>query len=186
MIKASELLKLFPTLTAPKLSLYYPPLIDAMREFEINSVKRQAAFLGQLAVESGEFRWLEEIWGPTTAQLHYSLPHRKAKELGNTEPGDGFRYRGRGPIQLTGRDNYRHFGRLLHLPLEADPDLAATPAVAFRIAGLFWKNNSLNKLADEGRISAITRRINGGLSHLDRRFEYTRRALELLAERSAT
>jgi putative chitinase len=70
-----------------------------MREFEVTTPLRQAAFLAQLAHESGQFRFMEEIWGPTPAQRRYE----GRRDLGNIQPGDGFRYKGRGPIQITGR-----------------------------------------------------------------------------------
>ncbi len=179
MIGTTYLSALFPSLSAPRSNSYLPPLLAAMQEFEINTPRRVAAFLSQLAVESGEFKWFQEIWGPTPEQLRYEPPHRKAQELGNTQQGDGFRYRGRGPIQLTGRANYRTYGRLLGLPLEQSPELAATPAVGFRIAGLYWKQKGLNALADQGNVREITRRINGAYRHLDRRVSYYQRALSL-------
>ena len=91
---------------------------------------------------------MEEIWGPTPAQCRYEPPTRLAAGLGNTEPGDGKRFKGRGPIQLTGRANYRVFGNALGLDLVGNPALAATKEVAFRIAGLYWRSGGLNALAD--------------------------------------
>ena len=92
--------------------------------------------------------------------------------LGNTEAGDGRRFKGRGPIQITGRANYRRFGDLLGLNLVDNPDSAALPDVAFRVAGLFWSKKGLNELADRVTPEAfkeITRRINGGFNGLAER-----------------
>src|SRR5258705_12947602 len=97
------------------------------------------------------------------------------KDLGNPQPGDGKRYKGRGPIQLTGRANYTRYGGLLCLDLVNDPTIAATKEVGFRIAGQFWKLNGLNELADQQQFKAITKRINGGYNSLhDRIKNYNR------------
>src|SRR5262249_29220696 len=94
------------------------------------------------------------------------------QDLGNTEPGDGKRFKGRGPIQLTGRANYKRFGDLLAVDLVADPARAAMPDVAFRVAGLYWSKKGLNELADlatDDSFKEITRRINGGTNGLAER-----------------
>ena len=128
---------------------FAPHLFAAMEEFKISaSLKRAAAFIAQLAHESGEFRWMEEIWGPTDAQKRYEPVTSLSKRLGNTQPGDGLRFKGRGPIQLTGRSNYQVFGDKLGLDLLADPAQAGKPETGFRIAGLFWSRNGLNEKAD--------------------------------------
>jgi predicted chitinase len=157
-----------------------PRLQRAMEEFGIDTTPRAAAFLAQLAHESSELRCMEEIWGPTPAQRRYEPPTRLAARLGNTEPGDGKRFKGRGPIQLTGRANYRRYGRALGVDLVGNPALAATSEVGFRIAGLFWKLNGLNQLADARRFKAITRRINGGFNGLPDRVRFYERAKRCL------
>lgn len=126
---------------------------------------RLAHFLAQIAHESGGFRYMEEIWGPTAAQKRYE----GRQDLGNTRPGDGFRYKGRGPLQLTGRANYRDYGARLGLDLEGSPELAAPPGVGLLIALEYWKVRNLNILADSDDLIGITRRINGGLNGLDDR-----------------
>jgi len=145
-----------------------------MSEFEINTPLREAAFLAQLAHESGELRYMEEIASGSA----YEGRH----DLGNTEPGDGKRYKGRGPIQLTGRANYKKYGALLDLDLVNNPTIAATPEVGFRIAGAFWNEHDLNELADLGAFKAITKKINGGYNHLKERTEYYERAKKVLGK----
>lgn len=164
-----QLHAIMPGLSAPKRVQLLPFLQAAMAEFEIAKPAREAAFVAQLAHESGQLRFMEEIWGPTDAQRRYEPPSALAAKLGNTESGDGQRFKGRGPIQITGRSNYRRFGDLLGIDLVSDPGRAALPGVAFRVAGLFWIKQGLNELADSASADAfreITRRINGGLNGL--------------------
>jgi predicted chitinase len=147
-------------------------LNTTLKEFDINSPRRQAAFLAQLAHESGQLRHMEEIASGEA--------YEGRKDLGNTQPGDGKRYKGRGPIQLTGRANYRMAGQALGLDLEGKPEQAAQPEVGFRVAGWFWKSHGLNELADKRDFRAITRRINGGLNGLESRQKYYDNALKAL------
>jgi len=175
--------QIMPHLNETKRRDYLPFLQKAMDEFEINTPLRQAAFLAQIAHECAELRFLEEIWGPTPAQKRYEPPGKLAKELGNTETGDGERYRGRGAFQIQGRHNYKKYGELLEVDLIGNPDLAATPQVAFRTAGLFWRASGLNERADAGDFTQITRRINGGLNGLAERqsyYEIAKKALGVL------
>lgn len=180
MITDSQLQQIMPTLPAAKRQMMLPFLNHAMNMFEINSSMREAAFLAQIAHESGELKFFEEIWGPTAAQKRYEPPSDLAKRLGNTQPGDGKRYKGRGPIQVTGRFNYRKYGQLLNLDLEGNPDLAATTQIGFETAGQFWKMNGLNELADIPDFKAITKRINGGFNGLPDRQKYYERAKQVL------
>lgn len=147
---------------------YLPHIVAAMSEFEISAtVRRSAAFLAQLGHESGSLRWMEEIAS--------GAAYEGRKDLGNTHAGDGRRFKGRGPIQLTGRANYHRYGEILGVDLIAHPGLAATPEVGFRIAGLYWRDHGLNALADAGKFDAITARINGGDTGAeDRRARYAR------------
>ena len=134
-------------------------------EYEINTNLRLAHFMAQICHESGDFRYQREIWGPTTAQKGYE----GRRDLGNVQPGDGHRFMGRGPLQCTGRNNYAHYGKVLSLPLEEHPEIAETPAVGLLIALAFWKERSLNAMADNDDGRGITRRINGGFNGLDER-----------------
>lgn len=182
LVTVEELRKLMPNLSLGKATWYAPFLNAAMLEQGIVSKKRRCAFLAQLAHESAQLRYMEEIAS--------GAAYEGRADLGNTQPGDGKRYKGRGPIQLTGRANYRRFGRLLDLDLESQPQLASKPENGFRIAALFWKLNGLNELADKlsmkgdqaerGILIKITKRINGGVSGLNDRLNYFRIAKQVL------
>ncbi len=171
-VSLSELRRIMPDLPLSKAKAYLPHLNRAMVEFKINTPKRQAAFLAQLAHESVQLRYFEEIAS--------GAAYEGRRDLGNIYPGDGVRYKGRGPIQLTGRANYRTAGRALGLNLEKYPKKAATAAVGFRIAGWYWSTRGLNGLADAGNFREITRRINGGYNGLSDRLNYWARAKRVL------
>jgi predicted chitinase len=179
-IAGDHLKQIMLNLPEAKRNAYLPFLAKAMEEHEINTPLRAAAFLAQIAHESAELRFMQELWGPTAQQKKYEPPSDLAKDLGNTQPGDGFRYRGRGPIQITGRANYKKYGELLGVDLVGNPDLAAQPEYAFQIAGLFWSLRGLNKLADAEDFPTITRRINGGLTGLAERERYYETAKKAL------
>lgn len=168
--------QVMPNLRSDRRARFLPFLTAAMAEFSIDNPLRAAAFLAQVAHESGQFRFMEEIWGPTPAQVRYEPPGKKARDLGNDQTGDGKRFKGRGPIQITGRANYKHFGEKLGVDIVSDPPLAATDAVAFRVAGCFWKQKGLNELADKQDFREITRRINGGFNGLADRKQFYERA----------
>lgn len=151
---------------------YLPHLNFAMREASITTPLRRAAFLAQLAHESLQLKFMEEIAS--------GAAYEGRVDLGNTHPGDGRRFKGRGPIQLTGRNNYRDAGRALGIDLLANPKRAADPDVGFRVAGWFWTTRGLNALADKRDFDRITRRINGGLNgkaDRDRYYAVARRVL---------
>ena len=191
MVTGEQLKSIMPRLSDKRNSELLPFLTGAMTEFAINTPARAAAFLAQLAHESGQFRFMEEIWGPTDAQRRYEPVTKLSQDLGNTDAGDGKRFKGRGPIQLTGRANYQRFGNLLSVDLLADPARAASPEVAFRVAGLFWSKKGLNELADVATadaFTAITKRINGGINGLaDRQTFYaTARTVLGVAEAPVT
>jgi putative chitinase len=120
----------------------------------MDSPLRLAHFLAQLIHESGSFRYMEEI---ASGQAYEGR-----RDLGNTQPGDGMRYKGRGPIQITGRANYRRFGRKIGIDLEANPTIAAVPSVGLHLALEYWADRSLNNWADADDVVEITERINGG------------------------
>lgn len=143
----------------------------------MDTPERLANFLGQAAHETGQFRYLAEIWGPTPAQRKYE----GRADLGNTQPGDGYRFKGRGVFQLTGRANYATVGARIGQPLEAHPELAERPEVAIQTACDFWQTHGLSLLADQGLEGTITRRINGGTNGIEERRRYVARAKGLMA-----
>jgi putative chitinase len=185
MLAENDLQQIMPRLPQAKRQLYLPYINRVMEIYEIDTPLRASAFLAQIAHESAELKYMEEIWGPTAQQKKYEPPSDLANRLGNTQPGDGFRYRGRGPIQITGRANYKKYGDLLGVDLEENPDLAATPQYAFSTAGVFWRLNGLNELADVQDFIAITKRINGGLNGLAERQKYYEIAKNALGSEEA-
>jgi predicted chitinase len=183
MLSIEQLRSIMPGVSAKRGGTLLPFLEAALTEFTIDAPPRAAAFLAQIAHESGQFQFFEELWGPTAAQQRYEPPSPLATRLGNTEPGDGRRFKGRGPIQITGRANYRRYGALLGADLLSDPARAAGPDVGFRIAGLFWKENGLNELADlvtDEAFRTITKRINGGFNGLAERQKFYATARDVL------
>ena len=156
---------------------FLPFIEAAMDEFDINTPDRQAAFLAQVGHESGGLHWLVEIWGPTEAQRRYE----GRLNIGNTDIGDGYRYRGRGLLQTTGRANYESTSEALGVDLIGQPELLGTPELASRSAAWFWHSHGLNELADDGQFEKITRRINGGLNGYAERLALFEIAQPLLA-----
>lgn len=119
---------------------------------------RLAHCMAQLGHESAGFRYMEEIAS--------GVAYEGRSDLGNTQAGDGKRYKGRGPIQITGRANYRRFGRMVGIDIEQRPDLASAPSIGLLLACAYWTDKGLNALADRDDVEGITRKINGGLNGL--------------------
>lgn len=128
----------------------------------------------QASHETEGFRYLTELGGPD-----YFKRYEGNKDLGNTQPGDGYNYRGRGIFQITGRWNYAHFGAEVGEPLEANPGLAAQPGIAVKVACQFWLERHIGPLAEANDIQGVTRKINGGLNGLADRLAVTNRLLGL-------
>lgn len=143
-------------------------LAATLASYAINTRLRIAHFLAQTCHESAGFR--------TTEEFASGARYEGRADLGNVQPGDGVRYKGRGLLQLTGRANYREFGRLIGQDLEGDPEAAAEPVLSLRIACEFWKKKGINALCDADDIVAVTRRINGGTNGLDDRRALTAKA----------
>ncbi|CAK0755180.1 putative chitinase [Gammaproteobacteria bacterium] len=158
--------------------LYSAHLINAMSSAKITGVMREAAFLAQIAHESGELKYCREIWGPTSWQEKYE----GHKGLGNILPGDGKRFMGRGLIQLTGRDNYQRCSRALFQDerLLDNPKLLEEPEYATLSAAWYWNVQKINEPADAGDFQAVTKRINPALLGFQQRQAYYRLALECL------
>ena len=177
MITSKQLSEIMPKVPKDKLDEYSKYLSAAMEEANINTVTRAASFLGQLALESGELRYMEEIADGST--------YEGRKDLGNIQPGDGKRFKGRGPIQLTGRNNYRNAGCALGVDLENNPTRAAEPDIAFRTASWYWSSRNLNAKSDLLDYKLVTKSVNGASTdgapsyHL-RRVTYYYKTLEIL------
>lgn len=171
MITLDELKQIMPY-AGSRAETFLDPLNQAMQEFDITGPARQAAFLAQIAHESGSLKYVKE--------LASGEAYEGRADLGNTEQGDGVRFRGRGLIQVTGRANYRDCGAALSLDTLADPELLEIPANAARSAGWFWRSRGLNELADKGDFKLITKRINGGYNGYQDRLSYYERAQRVL------
>jgi putative chitinase len=177
------------------------PLQAAFDKYEINTPQRQAAFIGQCAHESGNFKTLQENLNYKAESLMKTWPSRfpdmdtankyannpqliankvYSGRMGNTEDGDGWKYHGRGLIQLTGKDNYERCGSSIDVDLLGNPDLLLDPQYAALSAGWFWNKHGLNELADQQEHGIITKRINGGTLGLDDRIVKTTKALSVL------
>lgn len=147
-------------------------LPGVLAEFDISTPIRQAHFLAQLAHESAGFK--------TTVEYASGEAYEGRRDLGNTQPGDGKRFKGRGLIQLTGRANYAAAGQAMGVDLVSNPPMAAQFPHALRIAGWYWHTRKLNALADADNVITITRKINGGLNGIDDRKRYLARAKKAL------
>lgn len=156
-ITLAELHAIMP-LAGRRAAAFLAPLNAAMAEFDIGTPARRASFLSQVGHESGQLLYVRE--------LASGAAYEGRADLGNTQPGDGRRYRGRGLIQITGRANYAACGAALGLDLIARPELLEQPVNACRSAGWFWKTHGLNELADAGDQVKVCRRVNGGTNGL--------------------
>lgn len=174
-VTSAELRQIMP-LHSPERAAEIAAALEApMVHAELTTSVRQAAFLSQVAVESHELEWLTE--------LSSGEQYENRADLGNTQAGDGPRFKGRGALQITGRANYRAAGQALDIDLENNPELAARLDVACMTAGWYWTNRRLNRFADEGNLAEITRRIRGALgpdSHQAEREAYFAKALQVL------
>ena len=168
-----DLSAICPTTRKTVLEKYVEPLNAAMQEFEINNPFREAYFLAQVAHESGGFNYVREIAS--------GAAYEGRIDLGNVEPGDGERFKGRGFLQLTGRANYQRCGAALGIDLLASPELLETPQNACRSAAWFWQSHGLNELADKQDFAAVTKSINGGYNGYQDRLAYLDRAQNAIA-----
>ena len=177
------------------------PLTTTFVKFGMVSPKEQAAFIGQCSHESNHFKVLEEnlnyradtlqkLFGhkfkPGEVELYAKQPVKianriYANRMGNRDEasGDGYRFRGRGVVQLTGHDNYWHCGQALGQDFVMNPDLVATPMFAALSAGWFWSTHGCGSLVDNPQ--QLCKRINGGLIGLDDRIKQTEHAVAVLS-----
>lgn len=154
MITMENLTEIMPNIPLAHAAEYAALLSRAMLAGSINTVLRAAAFLGQVAAETGDLRTLKEYASGSE--------YEGRKDLGNTEPGDGVKYKGRGALQVTGRSNYASMGVKLGLPLVDHPELLELPENAFRVSVQFWVDHGLNAYADRISFDAIGKAINRG------------------------
>jgi putative chitinase len=147
---------------------------EILNSYEINTPLRIAHFMGQVTHECAGFR--------TTEEFASGDDYEGRADLGNTQTGDGRRYKGRGLLQLTGRANYRRIGALLHLDLENQPLLAGDPLVSLRIACEYWKSRNINAAADQDDLVKVTKLVNGGTRGLEERRGFLQKAKAALAE----
>jgi len=178
------------------------PLNATFQKFGIDDVRKQAAFIGQCSHESGHFRKLEEnlnysaetlqrLFGhkfkPEEIQQYAHQPQRianriYANRIGNRDEasGDGWLYHGRGVIQLTGHDNFWHFGQSVGMDFVHNPAPVSQPLYAAMSGGWFWATHGCNPLAEAENWEGLTRRINGGTFGLEERIKLMQQALEVL------
>jgi len=176
-------------------------LNDCFDKYSINTSERQACFLAQVMHESNSFKNLSENLNYSAQGLMRTWPSRfpdldvaekyehnpekiankvYAGRMGNIEEGDGWKYHGRGLIQLTGRENYANFGLNAGVDVLSNPDLLTTPEYASLSAGWYWNKRNLNELADKMDIEGITKKINGGTIGLEDRKARTQKVLAIL------
>ena len=177
------------------------PLNQVFVKYDLDTSKRQAAFIGQCAVESANFTRLQEnlnysaqrltqVWPSRFPNISMAEPYANNPEklagfvyagrMGNLQDGDGWKFHGRGLIQLTGRENYANCGSGIGVDIIDNPDLLLTPKYAALSAGWFWNKKGLNALADTQEYGTMTRRINGGLTGLEERIAKITKTLQVL------
>ena len=162
-----------PRALPPKIDLYYEPLVAGMKKYEITTPLRMAHFVSQIAHETASFLYAEEIADGSA--------YEGRTDLGNSQPGDGRRYKGRGLIQLTGRANYTQYTTDSGTDCVSAPERVASDAfVAVDVACWYWNKRRINRLADADDVKAVTKAINGGYNGLDDRVEYLARAKAVL------
>ena len=154
LITSEKLRAIYKECPKERIELFLPFLNDTMEKFEINTPARMRMFLAQIGHESGQLRYTEEIASGEA--------YEGRRDLGNTSTGDGIKFKGRGLIQITGKNNYILCGLDLDLPLLEHPEMLCDPELATRSGGWFWNEHNLNALADLGQFRVISYRINGG------------------------
>ncbi len=198
LIDSLQLAKIVPN---AQTDLFVEPLNNCLKEFKIDTPKRVSAFIAQCAHESQGFTRLEENLNYSEEGLLKTFPKRISKEHakllernpiaianyiyanrygnGDFQSGDGWRYRGRGLIMLTFKNNYKACGVSLGLTLVETPDIVAQPKIACEVAGWYWRTHNCNALADKEDFGKITQIINGGNTGLSDRLRYWERAKEV-------
>ncbi len=170
-VTRERLLRLAPSANAAIVAGIAERFDALASEHELTTRLRICHFLAQAAHETDGFRTLEEYGGSA-----YFIHYEGRRDLGNTQAGDGIRYHGRGIFQLTGRANYRRFGQILGIDLEAEPERAKEPETSLRVAFAYWSERAIDTAADADDIERATRLINGGRNGLAERRRYLAKA----------
>lgn len=170
-VTRERLLRLAPSASAAIVAGIAERFDELADDHGVTTRLRLCHFLAQAAHETDGFRTLEEYGGPA-----YFIRYEGRRDLGNTQAGDGIRYHGRGIFQLTGRANYRRFGQLLGIELEAEPERAKEPETSLRIAFAYWTERAINPAADVDDCERVTKLINGGRNGLAERARYLAKA----------
>ena len=173
-----QLLEIMPA-AKERAGMYCKCLNLAMEDYDIDTRARQAAFIAQVAHESGSLLYTQEIAS--------GKAYEGRSDLGNTQPGDGVKFKGHGLLQITGRSNHAACSQALfgnEKVLTSYPEVLSSPLLACLSAAWFWDWKGLNALADAGDFTRITRRINGGLKGLDQRREFWERAKAVFGKNS--
>ena len=199
MISKEQLKQIMPSCTAENLEKYVGPLNDTMQRYEINTPLRQAHFLAQVAHESEQLKHVVENLNYSQARLIQVFPryfrtieeaapyNRQPEKIanrvysnrmgnGDEASGEGWKFRGRGLIQLTGKENYKKASDAIGVDFVSNPDLVQGPVYATLTAGWYWDSRELNKPADADNIYKVTKLINGGTIGIESRELYLERA----------
>lgn len=162
-----------PRALPEKIDRCYEPLVKGMTKYEIDTPLRAAHFIAQIGHETASFLYMEEIADGSRYEAR--------TDLGNTEPGDGKRFKGRGLIQLTGRANYAAYSQDCGIDYVANPTAIATdPFACIDVACWYWHKRKINRLADKDDVKAVTKAVNGGFNGLDDRMDYLYRSKAVL------
>lgn len=185
-----QLLKISPGTPRERMQTFLPHLNKYLPQYGIDTPVEVASFLSQVLHESGGFRWMRELWGPTAQQNRYERDfkqpwngtnqrNRLAFALGNTERGDGKLFAGCGPMQITGRKNYARLSKDMFGDdrLLRTPDIVATPEYGVWSACIYWKWRNMDAIDDDLSIKEETKRVNGGYNGLEDRQKYFDRSL---------
>lgn len=181
-VTAADLRRLTPKGASSILEGLAPALSVTLDRYGISTPLRVAHFLAQAAHETAGFKTLVEYGTESYFDKRYGPQTPVGKKLGNTQPGDGARFRGRGIFQCTGRFNYAKYGKAIGVDLIRLPDKAADPTTSVQIACEYWKAKGLNTLADNDDIEGITRKINGGQNGLADRKRYLELARSIFVD----
>lgn len=172
LLTKEQLQNVYREAPASRIQLFIDPINEVLEKYQIDTALRCQMFLAQIGHESGQLRYTEE--------LASGAAYEGRRDLGNTQTGDGVKYKGRGLIQITGRNNYALCSLALDLPLLERPELLAQPQWAALSAGWYWNNCKLNSYCDKNDFDGLTKKINGGLNGYADRVMLFKRAIEAL------